>query len=77
MNWVYKDDWWVTVPEQTDYWLFRYDAELFLGIGLAAWITDVIWVARRGKRNNQIRSTLYDHLTLIPFRNGIMINFAP
>lgn len=75
-NFVYKDDWWVKVPEQTDYWLFRYDAEVFLGIGLAAWITDVIWVARQGKRNNQIRSNLFDHLSVAPAPKGIMFNFA-
>jgi hypothetical protein len=75
-DWVYVDHPFVKVEAQTDYWLFRYDAEVFLGIGLAAWITDVIWVARRGSRNNRIRADLFEHLSLAPAPDGLMFTFA-
>lgn len=75
-DWVYVDHSFIKVEGYTDYWLFRYDAEVFLGIGLAAWITDVIWVARRGSRNNRIRSDLFEHLSMAPVSNGLMFSFA-
>ena len=39
--------------ESTDYWLFPYDSEIFLGIGIAVWVTDIVWVARKGVQNNK------------------------
>jgi len=75
-DWVYVDHSFIKVEARTDYWLFRYDSEVFLGIGLAAWITDVIWVARRGTRNNRIRSDLMNHLSLAPVPKGFMFTFA-
>jgi hypothetical protein len=76
VNFIYKDDWWVKEVGGTDYWLFRNDAEVFLGIGIAAWVFDVIWVARQGSRNNRIRANLFDNLTIAPTSKGLMLNFA-
>ncbi len=73
---IYKDDWWVSKIERTDYWLFAHDAEIFLGIGIAAWLTDLIWVARQGVKNNKIRSALFDNLSLVPVERGFVLSFA-
>lgn len=36
---------------ETDYWLFRGDAEFFLCVGGAIWALDVFWVALKGAEN--------------------------
>ena len=71
----YKADWWLMKAERTDYWIFPYDSEVFLGIGLAAWLTDIIWVARKGIQNNKIRNEVLDHLTLFPCNQGLMLSY--
>jgi len=73
---VYRDDWWLMEAEKTDYWLFPYDSEVFLGIGIAAWLTDIIWVARRGVQNNKIRKQFLDHISLVPAHQGVVFRLA-
>jgi hypothetical protein len=72
---AYIDHYWMKVPEKTDYWLFPYDAEVFIGIGLASWLIDVFWVARKGVQNNRVRTEVLDHLSLVPYRQGMMLSF--
>jgi hypothetical protein len=72
----YKDEWWVKEAESTDYWLFPYDSEVFLGVGIAVWITDIIWVARKGVQNNKIRNSIMDHISLVPSNKGVFFTFA-
>ena len=72
----YKEEWWVMKAESTDYWLFPYDSEIFLGIGIAVWVTDIIWVARKGVQNNKIRNSFTDHISLVPSNKGVFFSFA-
>lgn len=72
----YKDDWWLMKAERTDYWLFPYDSEIFLGIGIAAWLTDILWVARKGTQNNKIRNQFLNQVSLVPTYQGAVLQFA-
>lgn len=73
---VYIDHEWMKTPERTDYWLFPYDAEIFIGISLASWLIDVFWVAKKGVQNNRIRTEVLDHLSLVPCRKGMMLSYS-
>lgn len=72
---VYRENW-IKEPGYTEYWLFRYDTELFLGIGLAAWILDVIWVTREGIKNKKVREKIFDNLSLVPSRQGMALSYT-
>ncbi|MFH0758809.1 MAG: hypothetical protein V2B15_16085 [Bacteroidota bacterium] len=72
---VYIDHEWVWRIERTDYWLFQYDAEVLLGIGIASWLFDVIWVARQGVVNNRMFHSIKDHVALVPGCNGLMLGY--
>lgn len=41
----------------TKYWLFPYDQEIFLGLGAAIWISDIIYVWAKGGQNTKIRKS--------------------
>jgi hypothetical protein len=56
--------------------LFRYDAEFFLGVAIATWIVDVIWVARTGVKNKKVKTEIFDHLTLLPVPHGMALCFT-
>jgi hypothetical protein len=71
----WRDDY-VLEPGYTEYWLFRYDAEVFLGVGITCWLVDVIWVTRRGIRNNKIKNNIFDNLTLVPVRQGMGLSYT-
>ena len=71
---VYIDHEWLLEIAKTDYWLFQYDAEILLGIGLATWLFDVIWVARRGVENNKIYNSVLEHVALVPVSNGLLFS---
>jgi hypothetical protein len=71
---IYKDVW-VKEVARTEYWLFRYDAEVFLGIGLAAVLVDAIWVARQGVKNNKLRNEFTDKVSLNPTPQGLQLTF--
>jgi hypothetical protein len=67
---------WIDEPGYTEYWLFPYDAEFFLGVGIAAWIVDVIWVARTGVKNKKVKTEIFNNLTLFPVRDGMALSFT-
>lgn len=75
-TYIYIDEPFVKTPERTDYWLFPYDAEVFLGIGVASWLIDVFWVTKKGIQNNRVRTEVLDHLSLVPYRQGMMLSFS-
>lgn len=75
-SYEYKEEWWLMKAESTDYWLFPYDSEVFLGIGIAVWITDIIWVTRKGVQNNKIRNSIMDNISLVPSNKGVFFTFA-
>lgn len=62
-----------------NYWLFDYDSAVFLGLGLAIWIYDVIWVAHKGGRNDKLKKAFknldvsYDGLSE---KSVISINYS-
>jgi len=70
---VYIDHEWLQVIEKTDYWLFPHDAEVFLGVGAAAWLLDVVWVARKGALNNRVRKGIPGQVSILPARQGFML----
>ena len=72
---VYRRDW-IEEPGYTEYWLFRYDAEFFLGVGLAVWIIDVIWVAREGVKNKKVKNEIFNNLTLVPAKQGLALSYT-
>ncbi len=72
---VYRENW-IEEPGYTEYWLFRYDAEFFLGVGLAAWIIDVIWVAREGVKNKKVKTEIFNNLSLVPEKQGLALHFT-
>lgn len=39
------------VEDGTDYWLFKGDKEVFIGIGAAIWVTDIFRVYIKGSLN--------------------------
>jgi hypothetical protein len=71
---MYKDVW-IKEVGRTEYWLFRYDAEVFLGIGLSAMLFDVIWVARQGVKNNHLRNEFLGKISLNPAPGGLQLTF--
>jgi len=72
---LYIDHYWEKSPASTDYWLFQHDAEILLGIGIASWLIDVFWVTKKGIQNNRIRTEVIDNLSLVPYRQGMMLSF--
>lgn len=75
-DYIYIDHEWMKEPGYTDYWLFPYDAEIILGIGVASWLFDVIWVARKGAVNNRVHRQVLDHLSIVPVREGAMLRLS-
>lgn len=71
----YFEDGYMIEPPSTEYWLFPYDAEIFLGIGIASWLFDAIWVARKGVINNRVYKSVNDHFALIPRKEGLMLSY--
>jgi hypothetical protein len=71
----YFPDGYLVEPASTEYWLFWKDAEIILGIGIASWLFDVIWVARKGVVNNRIYHSVLDHLALIPAKQGLLLSY--
>jgi hypothetical protein len=39
----------------TDYWLFKFDKEIFYFTGISIWLMDVIWVYAKGKQNEKLK----------------------
>ena len=74
-KYAYIDHYWEIEPASTNYWLFPYDSEIILGIGLASWLFDVIWVARQGVVNNRVRNSVLEHLSLLPNYEGFQIAY--
>ena len=72
---LYRKDEWVKEVGRTEYWLFRYDAEVFLGIGFSAMLFDVIWVAREGVKNNRLRNEFLEKLSFNPAPGGLQLTF--
>ena len=72
---IYIDHEWMKKPATTEPWLFPYDAEVFLGIGIASWLFDVIWVARRGSENSRVQNQALEHLSLAPGNQGVMLSY--
>ncbi len=72
---IYINHEWLQTIEQTDYWLFQYDAEIFLGVGVATWLFDVIWVARKGTLNNRVRKGIPGQLSLLPAPQGLLLSY--
>ena len=70
---IYIDHEWLYEVARTDYWLFPYDAEILLGIGIGSWLFDVIWVARKGVENNKIRNSVLEHVSLVPAHRGLLL----
>lgn len=67
--------------EKTDYFLFPYDAEIFIGVGAAVWLADIIYVLAKGSQNEKIRkTTFYNNLigkTSIHYQEeGVMIRYT-
>jgi len=73
---IYIDHEWMAEPARTEYWLFPHDAEIILGIGVASWLFDAIWVARRGVVNNRVHRDILDHMALVPCRRGLMLSYS-
>jgi len=40
------------------YWLFKGDSEIFISLGAAIWLADVIWVLARGTNNKNFLKEL-------------------
>jgi len=51
-RWV-EEQW---VEDGTDYWLFKGDKEVFIGIGAVIWVTDIFWVYIKGSLNRKFNS---------------------
>jgi len=73
---MYIDHEWMAEPAYTDYWMFPYDAEIILGVGVASWLFDVIWVARKGVVNNRVQRSVMEHLSLLPCGDGLRLCFT-
>jgi hypothetical protein len=71
----YFEDGYLVEPASTVYWLFPKDAEFILGIGIASWLFDVIWVARKGVINNRIYNSVLENTSLVPIRQGMMLSY--
>lgn len=41
-----------------NYWLFRWDSEVFFTTGIAIWAMDIIWVYVKGRRNSMLDKKL-------------------
>ena len=41
-----------------DYWLFKNDKEVFIGVAAGIWLFDIFWVYAKGQQNNRIREAL-------------------
>ncbi len=74
-EYAYIDHYWEKEPASTNYWLFPHDGEIFLGIGIATWLFDVIWVARKGVVNNRVRNSILEHLSLTPSSEGFQLAY--
>ena len=74
-DYIYIDHYWEKEPASTDYWLFPYDSEIILGIGIASWLFDVIWVARKGVVNNRVRNSVLGNLSLAPNSQGFQLAY--
>ncbi|MEN8157995.1 MAG: hypothetical protein ABFS10_13675, partial [Bacteroidota bacterium] len=72
---IYIDHEWMKEPATTKPWLFPYDTEILLGIGIASWLFDVIWVARRGVENRKIEKSLLGNVSLIPGHQGVLLSY--
>ncbi len=72
----YFPDGYLVEPASTEYWLFHKDAEIILGIGIASWLFDVIWVARKGVVNNRIYNSVKGHVGLIPVKEGLALSYS-
>ncbi len=57
------------------HWLFPNDHVVFLGLGAAVWIYDIIWVANRGGRNDKLRRALSNIELNRNYLNGYEIGF--
>lgn len=58
-----------------NHWLFPHDNLVFLGMGAAIWIYDIIWVANRGGRNDKLRQALDKVNINYNYQNGGEIGF--
>lgn len=76
IDYVYFPDGYMSKPASIDYWLFPKDAEIILGIGIASWLFDVIWVTRKGVVNNRIYNSVKGHVALLPAREGLMLHYS-
>jgi len=59
----------VSYPGPTEYWAFQIDGELFLTLGVGVWVYDIIWVAMRGKKNQEYKSRI-DGLSFLDTNTG-------
>ncbi|MCD4834284.1 MAG: hypothetical protein K8R31_10855 [Bacteroidales bacterium] len=41
-----------------NYWLFRNDKEIFLGVAASLWVFDIFWVLTKGQQNQNIKKAL-------------------
>jgi hypothetical protein len=74
-DYAYIDHYWEKETASTDYWLFPYDSEIILGIGIASWLFDVIWVARKGVVNNRVVNSVLGSLSLAPSSQGFQLAY--
>ena len=51
------------------------DSEIILGMGIASWLFDVIWVARKGAVNNRIYNNVLGHMSVLPVHEGFMLSY--
>jgi hypothetical protein len=72
---LYMPDGYMIEPAKTDYWLFPYDSEIILGIGIASWMIDVLWVTKQGMINNRVRKTIPGTAAILPIRDGILLSY--
>ncbi len=56
-------------PAQVKYWLFPYDAEVFIGVGASIWIADILWVYAHGRTNEKMIKSFRE--------NGLTFNISP
>lgn len=48
-----------TVDGGWNYWLFKNDDAIFIGIGTAIWLFDIFWVAGKGHKNQNLPQNSY------------------
>jgi len=71
-NWVYGpyiQPAYKVIDEHHNYWLFKWDSEVFFTIGAAIWAADIVWVILKGRKNLDLERSLKVNYSVDLYRN--------